>query len=137
MENMIKDSKRRKFGCSQNSWRKDNAEIEQTIATSLDINVIIESNSFDLRSVGIDFYLDFGLYDLMVAHMKSAVYRVMNGEVLVNPFKDEIISYPEILQIVRKELENLENFIGKKFRRWSDVSCLIFCIIIEKKSTKC
>ena len=57
--------------------------------------------------LGIDFYLDFGLYDLMVAHMKSAVYRVMNGEVLVNPFKDEIINdYPEILQIVHKELEN-------------------------------
>ena len=66
--------------------------------------------------LGIDFYLDFGLYDLMVAHMKSAVYRVMNGEVLVNPFKEAIINdYPEILKIVHKELEKLEGFIGKKF----------------------
>ena len=48
----------------------------------------------------------------MVAHMKSAVYRVMNGEVLVNPFKEAIINdYPEILKIVHKELEKLEGFI--------------------------
>lgn len=71
----------------------------------------------------------------MVAHMKSAVYRVMNGEVLVNPFKDEIINdYPEILQIVHKELENLENFIGKKFRE-DEVMFLVlyFASVIEKE----
>lgn len=109
---------------------------ERNSATSLDINVMIaEAIHLISGQLGIDFYLDFGLYDLMVAHMKSAVYRVMNGEVLVNPFKDEIINdYPEILQIVHKELENLENFIGKKFRE-DEVMFLVlyFVSVIEKE----
>lgn len=109
---------------------------ERNSATSLDINVMIaEAIHLISGQLGIDFYLDFGLYDLMVAHMKSAVYRVMNGEVLVNPFKDEIINdYPEILQIVHKELENLENFIGKKFRE-DEVMFLVlyFSSVIEKE----
>ena len=109
---------------------------ERNSATSLDINVMIaEAIHLISGQLGIDFYLDFGLYDLMVAHMKSAVYRVMNGEVLVNPFKDEIINdYPEILQIVHKELENLENFIGKKFRE-DEVMFLVlyFASVIEKE----
>lgn len=109
---------------------------ERNSATSLDINVMIaEAIHLISGQLGIDFYLDFGLYDLMVAHMKSAVYRVMNGEVLVNPFKDEIINdYPEILQIVHKELENLENFIGKKFRE-DEVMLLVlyFASVIEKE----
>lgn len=109
---------------------------ERNSATSLDINVMIaEAIHLISGQLGIDFYLDFGLYDLMVAHMKSAVYRVMNGEVLVNPFKDEIINdYPEILQIVHKELENLENFIGKKFRE-DEVMFLVlyFALVIEKE----
>lgn len=109
---------------------------ERNSATSLDINVMIaEAIHLISGQLGIDFYLDFGLYDLMVAHMKSAVYRVMNGEVLVNPFKDEIINdYPEILQIVHKELENLENFIGKKFRE-DEVMFLVlyFASAIEKE----
>ena len=109
---------------------------ELNSATSLDINVMIaEAIHLISGQLGIDFYLDFGLYDLMVAHMKSAVYRVMNGEVLVNPFKDEIINdYPEILQIVHKELENLENFIGKKFRE-DEVMFLVlyFASVIEKE----
>lgn len=109
---------------------------ERNSATSLDINVMIaEAIHLISGQLGIDFYLDFGLYDLMVAHMKSAVYRVMNGEVLVNPFKDEIINdYPEILQIVHKELENLENFIGKKFREDEEMFLVLyFASVIEKE----
>lgn len=109
---------------------------ERNSATSLDINVMIaEAIHLISGQLGIDFYLDFGLYDLMVAHMKSAVYRVMNGEVLVNPFKDEIINdYPEILQIVHKELENLENFIGKKFREDEGMFLVLyFASVIEKE----
>lgn len=109
---------------------------ERNSATSLDINVMIaEAIHLISGQLGIDFYLDFGLYDLMVAHMKSAVYRVMNGEVLVNPFKDEIINdYPEILQIVHKELENLENFIGKKFREDKVMFLVLyFASVIEKE----
>ena len=80
---------------------------ERNSATSLDINVMIaEAIHLISGQLGIDFYLDFGLYDLMVAHMKSAVYRVMNGE----------------------------NFIGKKFRE-DEVMFLVlyFASVIEKE----
>ena len=38
----------------------------------------------------INFYLDFALYDLLVDHMKSSIYRMSSGEVLENPFRGEI-----------------------------------------------
>lgn len=119
--------------------RKRYLKGERNSANSLDIKVMIAEAIHSISGkLGIDFYLDFGLYDLMVAHMKSAVYRVMNGEVLVNPFKEAIINdYPEILKIVHKELEKLEGFIGKKFSE-DEVLFLVlyFASVIEKEKVE-
>lgn len=145
------DMLKNEIGVSRNTILNDLQELKSwfedrgmTLKAKPHVGYVIEATETQIREnilklisgqLGIDFYLDFGLYDLMVVHMKSAVYRVMNGEVLVNPFKDEIINdYPEILQIVHKELENLENFIGKKFRE-DEVMFLVlyFASVIEKE----
>ena len=43
---------------------------------ALDIRLMISEALYKISSCfGIDFYLDFALYDLLIAHMRSAVYR--------------------------------------------------------------
>ena len=66
---------------------------------ALDIRLLIAETLYHISSCfGIDFYLDFSLYDLLISHMRSAVYRLQKGEVLKNPLKESLLrEYPEIV----------------------------------------
>ena len=73
----------------------------------------------------INFYLDFALYDLLVDHMKSSVYRMSSGEVLENPFRGEIEKgYPEVFCTVEECLKPLEDYLGVKVPR-DEVSSML------------
>lgn len=76
----------------------------------------------------INFYLDFALYDLLVDHMKSAIYRMASGEVLENPFRSEIEKgYPEVFSVVEECLKPLEDYLEVKVPR-DEVSFLVMYI---------
>lgn len=82
----------------------------------------------------ISFYLDFALYDVLVDHMKSAIYRTKVGNYLQNPFGNEIEKkYPEIFQVVKECIKPIENYIGNSFRK-DEVSFLVmyFASMLEK-----
>lgn len=82
----------------------------------------------------INFYLDFALYDLLVYHMKSSVYRMSSGEVLENPFRGEIEKgYPEVFCTVEECLKPLEDYLGVKVPR-DEVSFLVmyFASMLER-----
>lgn len=82
----------------------------------------------------INFYLDFALYDLLVDHMKSSVYRMSSGEVLENPFRGEIEKgYPEVFCTVEECLKPLEDYLGVKVPR-DEVSFLVmyFASMLER-----
>lgn len=82
----------------------------------------------------INFYLDFALYDLLVDHMKSSVYRMSSGEVLENPFRGEIEKgYPEVFCTVEECLKLLEDYLGVKVPR-DEVSFLVmyFASMLER-----
>ncbi|MDD3745635.1 MAG: BglG family transcription antiterminator [Anaerostipes sp.] len=86
------------------------------------------------RRLKISFYLDFSLYDVLVDHMKSAIFRLQNGEVLVNPFGKEIEEkYPVITKITQEALIPIEEYIGEKFGN-DEISFLVmyFASIMEK-----
>ena len=82
----------------------------------------------------INFYLDFALYDLLVDHMKSSIYRMSSGEVLENPFRGEIEKgYPEVFCTVEECLKPLEDYLGVKVPR-DEVSFLVmyFASMLER-----
>lgn len=87
---------------------------------------------------GIDFYLDFALYDLLVAHIRSAIYRLQTGERLTNPLKDSLLKeYSEIFAIVRKSIANLEEHIDCEFSE-DELSFLVlyFASVLEKEKVE-
>lgn len=87
---------------------------------------------------GIDFYLDFSLYDLLVAHMRSAVFRLQSGEMLKNPLKESLLQeYPEIFAIIRENVGSLEEYIGKEFSE-DEMSFMVlyFASVLEKEKAE-
>lgn len=106
---------------------------------SLDIRLVIAETLYHISSCfGIDFYLDFALYDLLIAHMRSAVYRLQTGEVLRNPLKDSLLqNYPEIFEIIRENIGGLEEYIGKEFSE-DEMSFMVlyFASVLEKEKAE-
>lgn len=106
---------------------------------ALDIRLLIAETLYHISSCfGIDFYLDFALYDLLIAHMRSAVYRLQTGEVLKNPLKESLLKeYPEIFQIIRDNIRTLEEYIGGEFSE-DEMSFMVlyFASVLEKEKAE-
>lgn len=106
---------------------------------ALDIRLMIADALYQISSCfGIDFYLDFALYDLLVAHIRSAIYRLQTGERLTNPLKDSLLKeYSEIFAIVRKSIANLEEHIDCEFSE-DELSFLVlyFASVLEKEKVE-
>lgn len=107
--------------------------------SALDVRLMIAETLYQVsNSFGIDFYLDFALYDLLVAHMRSAVYRIQMGEVLKNPLKDSLLKeYPEIFERIRENIGALEEYIGGKFSE-DELSFMVlyFASVLEKEKAE-
>lgn len=107
--------------------------------SALDERIMIADALYQITACfEIDFYLDFALYDLLIAHMRSAVYRIKTGEVLKNPFKNSLLdAYPEIFEIIRKNIGTLEKNIGGKFSE-DEMSFMVlyFASVIEKENAE-
>lgn len=117
------------------SYMKDNSQSLDMFDIRILIGEIVYriSNSFE-----IDFYLDFALYDLLVDHMRSAVHRLQNDEILLNPLRNELEdTYPKLFQIVEKQIEPLEDYIGMKFSK-DEMSFMVlyFASVIEKNKAE-
>lgn len=116
--------------------RKSYLKSSTTNVDEIAIPVIIGEAIYHIsESFNISFYLDFGLYDVLVDHMKSAVYRARSGECLKNPFGNEIEKkYPEIFRVVEECVKPLERYIGKKFQK-DEISFLAmyFASMVEKQ----
>lgn len=106
---------------------------------NLDVRIMIAETLYQISSCfGIDFYLDFALYDLLIAHIKSAVHRLKSGEVLVNPLKESLQKdYPEIFDMIRQHIGPLEEYIGSEFSE-DEMSFLVlyFASVLEKEKVK-
>ncbi|MDO4311739.1 MAG: PTS sugar transporter subunit IIA [Eubacteriales bacterium] len=117
------------------SYLKDKTHKEN----SLDIRLVIAETLYHISSCfGIDFYLDFALYDLLIAHMRSAVYRLQTGETLRNPLKESLLrEYPEIFRIIRKNIGGLEEYIGCEFSE-DEMSFMVlyFASVLEKEKVE-
>ena len=108
-------------------------------ANALDIRLLIAETLYHISNCfGIDFYLDFSLYDLLVAHMRSAVFRLQSGEMLKNPLKESLLQeYPEIFAIIRENVGSLEEYIGKEFSE-DEMSFMVlyFAYVLEKEKAE-
>lgn len=108
-------------------------------ANALDIRLLIAETLYHISNCfGIDFYLDFSLYDLLVAHMRSAVFRLQSGEMLKNPLKESLLQeYPEIFAIIRENVGSLEEYIGKEFSE-DEMSFMVlyFASVLEKEKAE-
>lgn len=108
-------------------------------SNSLDIRLMIAETLYQIsKCFGIDFYLDFALYDLLIAHMRSAVYRLQTGEALKNPLKDSLLKeYPELFDIIRENIGNLEEHIGAEFSE-DEMSFMVlyFASVLEKEKAE-
>ena len=108
-------------------------------ANALDIRLLIAETLYHISNCfGIDFYLDFSLYDLLVAHMRSAVFRLQSGEMLKNPLKESLLQeYPEIFAIIRENVGSLEEYIGKVFSE-DEMSFMVlyFASVLEKEKAE-
>ncbi|MGI6501312.1 MAG: BglG family transcription antiterminator [Anaerostipes sp.] len=117
------------------SYFKGNIQDENT----MELRVIIAETIYEISSCfGIDFYLDFTLYDLLEAHMKSAVHRIRNNEVLANPLKETIKKdYPKIFRGVEEHLSAVEGYIGKKFSE-DEMSFIVlyYASVLEKQKVE-
>lgn len=117
------------------SYLKDKA----AKSSALDIRLLIAETLYHIsNSFGIDFYLDFSLYDLLVAHMRSAVFRLQTGEMLKNPLKESLLKeYPEVFEIIRKNVGSLEEYIDKEFSE-DEMSFLVlyFASVLEKEKAE-
>lgn len=86
------------------------------------------------RHFNLSFYLDFSLYDVLVDHMRSIVYRSRAGEFLPNPFGNEMKErYPEIFFAVKENVKSLERYIGFSFLE-DEISFLVmyFAAMLER-----
>lgn len=124
-----------KYNFVQNLRRKSYLKSSTTHIDTIDIPVMIGKIIYQISErLNIGFYLDFSLYDVLVDHMKSVVYRTKSGEYLKNPFGKEIEQkYPEIFQIVKESVEPLEEYVGNQFQN-DEISFLVmyFASMLEK-----
>lgn len=108
-------------------------------SNALDLRLMIAETLYQISSCfGIDFYLDFALYDLLIAHMRSAVYRLQTGEVLRNPLKESLLKeYPEVFEIIRRNIGTLEEYIGTDFSE-DEMSFMVlyFASVMEKEKAE-
>jgi len=102
----------------------------------LDVSIMIgEVINNIVQELNLAFYLDFNLYDVLVDHVKSAIYRTRSNEMLINPFLGDIKSkYESIFKVVQTNIKPLEQYIGGSFKD-DEIAFLVmyFASMHEKK----
>ena len=70
------------------------------------------------KRVDVDISQDETLIDGLLNHIKPTIYRIQNGIELENSIYQEVLeSYPQLFDITSEVLEDLEDFIDKKFTK--------------------
>ncbi|EOI53880.1 BglG family transcription antiterminator [Enterococcus gilvus] len=81
---------------------------------SIEIQILINEFIFNLaREMEIKYYLNSDLFDLLENHLKLLIYRLSLNDSVVNVLFDEIYqSYPEMFEVVKRNLEKIEQFLA-------------------------
>lgn len=100
----------------QSLRRKSYVKSSTKHVDELKISLLIEETIFDvMRDLGIAFYLESSLHNMLVDHMKSVIYRVRAGEgPIENPFLSEIkLRYGNVFTIVRRHVVPIEGMLAR------------------------
>lgn len=117
---------------SVKSYLEDKVQKRQTMEIRLMISEAIYHVSETFK---IDFYHDFSIYDMIISHIRAAIFRMKNDEVLTNPLKNSLLKdYPEYFAVIKENLKTLEQFIGKEFSE-DEISFIVlyFASVTEKE----
>lgn len=81
---------------------------------SIEIQILINEFIFNLaKEMDIKYYLNSDLFDLLENHLKLLIYRLSLNDSVVNVLFDEIYqSYPEMFEIVKRNLREIEACLG-------------------------
>lgn len=119
---------------------KSYAESSTTHVDEMAVAVQIEDTILGvMQELGIGFYLEKNLHNMLVDHMRSVIYRAAatTGQIC-NPLKDDIIhQYPEVFAAVGKRMRPLEAMTGSRFSD-DEISMLamFFGAILEQRRTE-
>lgn len=136
-----------KFGFNQNSdelaelievlrsksYIKNNGKRIDMLEIQILINEFIYKISIALK---INYYLDFYLYDLLVAHLRTSVHRVRGGHCVKNPLMNQLRErYPIVFNQVKLNINSLEKYIKNDFTD-DEISFITMYIVSVIEKTK-
>ena len=83
---------------------------------SIEIQILINEFIFNLtKELGIKYYLNSDLFDLLENHLKLLIYRIKLNSSVKNALYDEVYhSYTDIFPLVKKHLQKIEEYLGKE-----------------------
>lgn len=114
------------------SYIKNNARSIDMI----DIQILINEFIYKIScSYDIHYYLDFYLHDLLVNHLKTAVYRIRQNHSLQNTLLHQLeTEYPDMFDEVEKQLRPLEEYIKSKISRHEISFIVIYILAVLEKN---
>lgn len=103
----------------------------------LDIQILINEFIYKISDrLSINYYLDFYLYDLLIEHMCSVVYRLKQKQDSTNPLLKQLLeTYPEIFDIVKDTIICLEEYIKYTFSM-DEISFIVMYIVAVMEKNK-
>lgn len=86
------------------------------ILNSPEIYPVVAGFLYDISlDIGITLYNDYQLFEFLVSHIQAMGKRIINGEVIINPFAKQIIQeYPNVYKTVQKNIQGIEKFYSIK-----------------------
>lgn len=105
----------------------------------IDVRILINEFIYKVsKSLNINYYLDFYLYDLLIVHLEATVNRVKQDKYIENPLRDQIMGmYPYVIDVIKEHISSLENNLNVKFNE-HEISFIAMYIIsiMEKNNAK-
>lgn len=105
----------------------------------IDIQILINEFIYKVsKSLNINYYLDFYLYDLLIMHLKATVNRAKQGKSIENPLVDQVKSiYPYVCNVIKENIVILEEYLNCNFSE-HEISFIAMYIIsiMEKNNAK-
>lgn len=82
------------------------------ISNSPEIYPVVAGFLYDISlDIGINLYNDYQLFEFLVSHIQAMGKRIINGEIIINPFAKQILEeYTNVYEIVQKNIKGIENF---------------------------
>lgn len=97
---------------------------------SIEIQILINEFIFNLaREMDIKYYLNSDLFDLLENHLKLLIYRLSLNDSVTNVLFDEIYqSYPEMFEIVKRNLHKIEEYLEVEIQQ-NELSFIVMYVM--------